>query len=142
MIFRLVEHYNDDIEIKKNVVIEECFICFELVIENNVKPINLKSQCFYLKLCGCDGWIHKNCLDTWCLTNDKCPICRTYMTKNRVIVSVMIKNDTLSKPIYLFLYRNFFRILRFIFVTITFFYVIEIINRIHLYIKTSPRYHS
>jgi hypothetical protein len=139
MIYRLVEHYNDDIELYENNKIEECFICFELVIENNVKPISLKRQCYYLKFCGCDGWIHKNCLDEWCLTSNKCPICRTYMTKNNEIVSVMIKNNTLSKPIYLFLSKHIFRILRFLFVIFTFFCVIETINNLHnLLIEMRP----
>jgi hypothetical protein len=144
MIYRLVEHYNDDIVVYENNKIEECFICFEFIIEDNIKPINLKSQCYYLKSCSCGGWIHKICLDVWGLTNNKCPVCRNYMTKNNKIVSVMIKNDTLLKEIYLFLHKflhkNLFRILRFLFVTVSFFYVIEIVNRIHICILDSSIY--
>jgi hypothetical protein len=140
MIYRIVEHYDEDIVVYENTKMEDCFICYEFIIENNIKPINLKKQCYYLKLCDCNGWIHKKCLDTWCLTNNKCPICRTYMIKNSKIVSIMIKNDTFPKAIYLFLNRNIFRILRFLFVTFTFFYLIEMVKYLHIRIVESSTY--
>jgi hypothetical protein len=126
MIYRLVEHYNDDIEEKD--IIGECFICYEFKIENEEIPINLKQQCYYLKICSCNGWIHTTCLNTWCLKTNKCPMCRTQMTKITKLISIIIQNNWVLTSIYIVYVRNMSKFLRFVFVTFLIFYFIEIIR--------------
>ena len=127
MSYRLVEHYDDDIEIEDSKI-GDCFVCYEFKIENEEIPINLKQQCYYLKICACNGWIHTTCLHTWCLKTNKCPMCRTYMTKINKFVSIIIKNNWFLTTIYILYIRNINRFLRFLFVTFTIFYFIEIIR--------------
>jgi hypothetical protein len=77
MLFRVTEHYDDLIHEIDNENTEYCFICHEIDSENEIKPLNLKTQNFYIKRCECNGLIHKNCLDIWCSINKNCPICRS-----------------------------------------------------------------
>jgi hypothetical protein len=143
MSYRLVEHYNDDII--EDSLIGECFVCYEFKIENEEIPINLNQQCYYLKTCSCNGWIHATCLNTWCLKTNKCPTCRTHMTKISKFVSVIIKNNWFLTSIYIFYLRNVVRFSRFLFVTFVIFYFIETIrfcnniyNSSHSYIVFVP----
>jgi hypothetical protein len=124
MTYRLVEHYNDDIEIEDSVI-ADCFICYEFKITNEEFPINLKHQCYYLQVCSCNGWIHKTCLDTWCLKTNKCPMCRTHMTKMDSFVAGILKNNWFLTSTYTWLLRHIFRIIRFLFVCLTIMYLIE-----------------
>jgi hypothetical protein len=80
MIFRVYDHY-DDAQHENDMynTSHECFICYD---EITLQPISLKTQSFYTKLCRCDGWIHKTCLDTWYKRQNKCPVCRTTLSKN------------------------------------------------------------
>jgi hypothetical protein len=57
----------------------ECFICFEVSNQYEKYPLRLKYLEEYIKNCGCDGWIHNNCIQMWCNTNNTCPICRNKM---------------------------------------------------------------
>lgn len=76
MIYRVYEHYyNDDFYTfeEKN---DECFICFQTSNENEYKPICLINQCYYIKQCNCNVWVHRKCLEMWLRKSHKCPICR------------------------------------------------------------------
>ena len=77
MIFRVYEHYDDN-QLNGQTIVkpDECFICYELSTDFESYPISLNCQINYNKLCGCDGWIHKQCLDIWYKKQQKCPICR------------------------------------------------------------------
>ena len=55
-------------------------------------------------------------------------MCRTYMTKINKFVSIIIKNNWFLTTIYILYIRNINRFLRFLFVTFTIFYFIEIIR--------------
>ena len=88
----------------------------EFKIENGEIPINLKTQCYYLKVCSCNGWIHSTCLNTWCLKTNKCPMCRTHMTKINKFVSIIIKNNWVLTTIYILYIRNMVSFFRFLFV--------------------------
>ncbi len=90
MIFRVYEHYDDDQPgndmYNKS---QECFICYDIIDDITLKPISLKTQSFYTKLCKCDGWIHKNCLDTWYKKQNKCPVCRATISKNDSRINII-----------------------------------------------------
>lgn len=126
MSYRLVEHYNHDIDVDS--IIGDCFVCYEFKNENEELPINLKQQCYYLKICSCNGWIHTSCLTTWCIKSIKCPMCRTPMTKINKLLSIIIKNNWFLTTTYVIFIRNLDSILRFIFITFTIFYFIETIR--------------
>jgi hypothetical protein len=89
MLFRVYDHYRDcnekqlDLFISDNTqsvnVPEDCFICYEYKIENELTPIQLKNQNIYEKICHCNGWIHNDCLDKWIKIYNQCPICRTVL---------------------------------------------------------------
>lgn len=83
MIFRTFDHYNNDL----CDFIEEydfCFICYEIQIENEIKPLKLNNQPYYLKTCSCDGFIHKPCLDKWYSLSQTCPICREFIIYKKI----------------------------------------------------------
>jgi hypothetical protein len=75
MLFRTFEPYNDDINKDSNIN-NECFICYDYAIDDNVLPIQLRKQQFYIRNCTCNGYIHKKCLYLWIDNNHSCPICR------------------------------------------------------------------
>ena len=61
-----------------------CFICYEIQIENEIKPLKLYSQPYYIKSCYCDGFIHKSCLDKWHSLSETCPICREFIIHKKI----------------------------------------------------------
>jgi hypothetical protein len=58
----------------------DCLICLEIKDKTETDCIKLRND-IYIKECFCDGWIHYYCLDVWYISNRKCPICLTIMTK-------------------------------------------------------------
>jgi hypothetical protein len=126
MLFRTYEVYRDKDDIKtytEKLELEECFICYEIITENNMKTIKLRDQNYYIKKCYCSGFIHKNCLDKWYELNLKCPICRQQIIKNE---SIMIKILYLNNNfvfIYLFIKNNIYYIKKLVF-SLVFFYII------------------
>lgn len=97
MLFLTFEPYNND---ETNDLLE-CFICFENKNEENQEPLNLKTQIYYLKNCNCNGSVHKKCLDIWYDKNQKCPICREFIDKNKVTSFIAIKIFNTCPLIYL-----------------------------------------
>jgi len=77
MLFRVTEHYDDLIHELDNENTSRCFICHEIKLVNEIKPLKLKTQKYYIKSCDCNGFIHKKCLDIWYCINKECPICRS-----------------------------------------------------------------
>jgi len=129
MIFRVIEHYDDDIY--SDYKIEECFICYDI---KNETPINLEKQIYYLKLCSCNGWIHKTCLDNWFLKKNSCPVCRTNMTKvfqqvSQVESESIVIQDNFYTKLHIFLVKNI------IYRLIMFFTIFNYIGVIFLLIK-------
>jgi hypothetical protein len=116
MLFRLTDHYQSNEEDKyeenedQNKHHEtECFICYEVSIEDEEKPFKLTSQKKYIKKCTCEGLIHNICLDTWYEKSQKCPVCRNYMYKK------LENNEEFYIVIFFLNYRDnflhFFRII-------------------------------
>jgi hypothetical protein len=81
MIYRVCEHYYND-EIDYNKKVDECLVCLEYEIQNNMMPVSLKDILF-IKKCNCDAWIHECCLNDWLKKNYKCPICRIEISKQK-----------------------------------------------------------
>ena len=66
---------NNNNSINSNNSENECLICLE-VNNNNEKTIKLNDLSSCEKLCECNGWFHKSCLDNWFIIKFTCPICR------------------------------------------------------------------
>lgn len=87
MIFNIFEYYEEEcIQEQYNDI---CFICFEYEIENEIKPINLGNQCFYIKDCVCNGSVHQYCLRKWFDKNKTCPICRIKVIENNKATTIV-----------------------------------------------------
>jgi hypothetical protein len=67
---------NNNNHINSNNSENECLICLEVNNNNNEKTIKLNDLASCEKLCECNGWFHKSCLDTWFIIKFTCPICR------------------------------------------------------------------
>jgi hypothetical protein len=91
MYFRVIDHYAD-FPVEDPPELSECLICLEINTPDNLKPINLKTQQLYLKMCECGGWIHLDCLCEWHEISNSCPICRLYMKKSQSIISIFSFN--------------------------------------------------
>jgi hypothetical protein len=77
---------------EKKINYDFCFVCYEIKIPNEKKPLSLKTQKYYIKRCTCDGLIHKYCLDIWYSTTKICPICREYMCDIETFKTVFVTN--------------------------------------------------
>jgi hypothetical protein len=103
MIYRVYEPYDDNQPNTNDYdKPDDCFICYELITDTEFCTISLKSQGNYIKLCGCDGWIHKKCLDMWYGTQKKCPICRIRIYERTNTVYAIVPYST---QIYLFTFK-------------------------------------
>lgn len=99
MIFRVYDHYYDN---HLNCIKpDECFICYEVSTDLEICPISLKSQNNYYKQCGCDGWIHKQCLDKWFNQQKKCPVCRLEIYERKIIVYSLVSVVSYSFRVYI-----------------------------------------
>ena len=91
-------------EIKEEEEVNDCFICYE----NEIPPIKLNSNKYYLKDCNCEAYVHIKCLTIWYKKNQKCPICRismieksnitiymSYKTRYLVLFLLALKKNTL-----------------------------------------------
>ena len=87
MYFSLCEHYNNDAIL---IHCDDCFICFDYVINNEKFPIYLSKQQLYLNTCDCDGSVHISCLKKWFNKHTSCPICRVKFSKKEVAVDVIV----------------------------------------------------
>jgi hypothetical protein len=107
MLFRTFDPYYDDIT--KLYDIEDCFICYQVIIDDDeIKPIKLNNQIFYLKKCNCNGNIHMKCLDIWFTMHNTCPVCRSIIQKNYKINDssfiLFYKYFMIIKQFYVFIF--------------------------------------
>lgn len=136
MIFRVCEHYDDnELSNYRCIFPDDCFICYELRTETEPYTISLKTQTIYNKQCGCDGWIHKQCLDKWYKKQKKCPICRLEI---RIIVnnqSAIVNVSSYSNSIYYFVCKSLYK------TSITILYFFLFYSAIEIYITMSLSRH-
>lgn len=106
MIFRVYDHYYEN---QSNCIKpDECFVCYELSTDLETFPISLKSQNSYNKQCGCDGWIHKQCLDKWFNQQKNCPVCRLEIYEREIVVCSVVSVVSYSFRVYIVI-RNTLR---------------------------------
>jgi hypothetical protein len=135
MIFRVYEPYDDNESITNGYnKPEECFICYEVRSDFEPYTISLKTQVNYDKSCGCDGWIHKQCLDIWYKKQKKCPICRLVICERKNVIDAVVNVVPYSNKVYLFICNSFYKITRiiiycFLFCTIIEFYLNVIMTK-------------
>lgn len=104
---------------------EECFICYEIKLEDKTEPIRLKIQLLYLKNCECDGVIHKKCLDIWFNLNKNCPICRNLITKNDCIFIKFMNCHKIFILTYIFYKKYIYKIKKILFIFFTTYLILE-----------------
>ena len=110
--FRTFDPYYDNdqkvtIQPIETIEQEECFICYEIKLEDKIDPIRLKIQLLYLKNCECDGTIHKKCLDIWFNLNKNCPICRNLITKNDCLLIKFMNYNKIFILTYIFYKKKY-----------------------------------
>ena len=82
MYFSTCEHYLYNTDALENMnepnhMIEYniCFVCLEVKDQfENEYCITLHNN-LYIKVCRCNGWIHKSCLNIWYNQKKQCPVC-------------------------------------------------------------------
>ena len=119
MIFRVVEHYDyenyrlENRETETDFASNECFICYEVAVKDELQTIRLNNQTDFIKLCECNGWIHKKCLNDWFEQAHTCPICRTNIQKTPSILSIFAEKTVIIVfPINII--KNMYRLMKFI----------------------------
>jgi len=116
---------------------EECFICYEIKLDNKINPIRLKMQLLYLKNCECDGTIHKKCLDMWFNLNRNCPICRNLITKNDCVLIQFMSYHKFFILTYIFYKKHIYKIKKILSIIFITFLIMELCNQI-----VNTRYHN
>ena len=128
MLFRTIDHYNIyndeliNILTNKDEEENECFICYEVALEDEKNTIEMCKQTDYNKICQCNGYIHVKCLNEWYDRSLKCPICRTFIEKKRPFIksnTVIIFHLILTKIFNKF--TRFATLFLFIYFTIEFY---------------------
>jgi hypothetical protein len=118
--FRTFDPYYDYDQKISNEQIEkeqdECFICYEIKLDNKIEPIRLKMQILYLKNCECDGAIHGKCLDIWYNLNKTCPICRKVIVKNDCKLIKFMNRYKIFISSYIFYKKYIYKIKKILFV--------------------------
>ena len=114
MLFRVMEHYADDLfeNIVPNKHTDECFVCLSVEVDDELCPMKLGDNNLYIRNCMCVGFIHQKCLDTWFSINSKCPICRIYMKKRTICTAEAIVRQAFGMNLFcIFLFRNICKIM-------------------------------
>lgn len=164
MLFRVCEHYYNNEEdnltymnTNKNISsdnlndFDECMICFEIETLNELKPITLKNQEIYNKVCNCNSRVHKECLKVWFQKSKICPICR--ISVSEIKSKIIILYDYKEYFIYILLlyirkatvnFLKFFLVILFIHINFEFYFLIiknaynnEINSDMYIYIPYS-----
>lgn len=107
--------YYDEKEKEKNNSLKEydgniCLIC---LLPDKHKDLvqNMKQFSYILSTCDCNALFHSNCLETWIVKSQSCPICRIQLTYT---FNYNFKFDNLIK-IFVDNYTNaYFQIINFI----------------------------
>lgn len=133
MLFRLIDHYNDEIKQVNKEEVHICFICYE----NEIPPIKLNSGTYYLKNCKCDCFVHEKCLTIWYKKNKKCPICRLPIIGEANISTQILNRETHIFIFLLALKKNTQRLVKIVSVLflflLTFDYYMSISKKIYRY---------
>jgi hypothetical protein len=67
-----------------------CFVCLEVEDQfENEYCITLHNS-LYIKVCKCNGWIHKSCLNIWYNQNKQCPVCLCKMIEKTELTDSII----------------------------------------------------
>lgn len=114
MLFRVMEHYTDDLfeNIVPDKYMDECFVCLSVEGDDELCPMKLGDNNLYIRKCRCVGFIHQTCLDTWVSMNSKCPICRMYMKKRIISTAEAVIRRTFGMNLFcIFLFRNICKII-------------------------------
>lgn len=69
----VIENMNEANHINDIIEYNICFVCLE-VKDPYEYCITLHNN-LYIKVCACNGWIHKSCLNIWYNQNKQCPVC-------------------------------------------------------------------
>jgi len=83
-----------------------CFVCLEIKDpRQNEYCITLHNN-LYIKMCTCNGWIHKSCLNIWYNQNKRCPVCLCKMiqkmeTRHVTCISIYSKINKIFKIVRL-----------------------------------------
>jgi hypothetical protein len=99
MIYRVFEHYDDEQPIYYSY--HECFICYDVIDQDNEKAISLKSPINKYKQCSCDGWTHAKCLKLWYSAKNKCPICRISILEPKYQDTVPFESMSIMTKIFI-----------------------------------------
>jgi hypothetical protein len=104
-------HNTDDTDTLENMneanhIVEYniCFVCLEIKDPyQNEYCITLHNN-LYIKICTCNGWIHKRCLNIWYNQNKQCPVCLCKMiqkmeTRDVTCISIYSKINKIFKII-------------------------------------------
>ena len=142
---RTFDHYYDNdqkvnISQIEKVEQEECFVCYEIKLEDKIEPIRLKMQLLYLKNCECDGTIHKKSLDMWFNSNRNCPICRNLIIKNKYALIKFMNCHKILILTYIFYKKYIYTIKKFI----LFFFITFLIMKLYfniINVKYSNKYY-
>jgi len=92
MFFTTIDHYNYELLQEpdyKTYEVNDCFICYEIKLDDGPITIQLNTQKDYYKKCLCNGWVHQKCLYKWYDKSNKCPICRITIRKKQPINSLI-----------------------------------------------------
>jgi hypothetical protein len=65
-------------------LIPECSICYEPILRSDKYVLD---NCKYV-LDNCNHSFHYNCVNTWLLTKDNCPLCRTVITDQEYLTCI------------------------------------------------------
>lgn len=124
MIYRVCEHYDDNQPV--DIVYDnECFICFELTTINELRPITLKNQPFYFKMCECNGSVHNECLKIWYSLNKTCPICRKNMFEKESTFLIVLAYIPYGINCFIYIKRVFLHFLRYLSIIYLFYSIFD-----------------
>jgi len=118
MLFRLCEHYDDEYQVINNNILsddKDCFICFEIIMINDLRNNKLNKQTMFIKNCICDGNVHNKCLKKWFDIHRSCPICRTRVIEKNRVSFILVNFIPFGNYIYLKIYNFLFKLSRYIF---------------------------
>lgn len=130
MLFRLCDHYENNLPTCRQEGSNECFICFEYKNEDGILPIYLNTQNLYLHRCLCNGSVHRECLKIWFDKNKKCPICRIKVIENNNTTQIINNYIPFGFTIYIYTkklipaFLRVFSCLLLIFLVIDFYFMI------------------
>ena len=132
MYFRLCDHYLTEDEYEYEYEDQEndlCIICLDHTIEKKVKENALFKN--YKFQCNCNYTIHKDCFENWIQIKSKCPICNSFIEKEKIECCILfIPVPIYNTSIRLFFYKIEFTYTpnHFIFIRVILVYLLSFIH--------------